>query len=136
MPIFPSSAWMQDFCAELAAHPEAGAVARTLDGVYRFVIEPAGPMPERHTYDVTIRPDGAGAADVSCADGAGDTPPVLTLTAGYDRWRQLIRGELDVTMAIMLRRLRVGGDLSRLTSELSNPRPLLDALGAVDTQWP
>lgn len=135
MPVFPSSAWMQELCERLVAHPQADEVAANLDGVYRFVIEPAGPLTERHSYDLALRPTGAGArADL--LEGSDHDPPRLTLAADYERWRQLILGELDIGLAVLLRRIRVSGDLAGLTRSLSSAQPLVQALGSVDTQWP
>ena len=134
MPRFPSAAWMDALCGQIETQEDIGEVADALDGVYRFVIEPAGPVGERHVYDVALRPSGDGGATASLVDG--DAPdPRLTLTASYERWRQLITGRLDVGMAIMLRRLRVGGDLSGLVREVSTAKPLMNALRSVDTDW-
>lgn len=135
MPQFPSSEWMDAFCVELTNHQDAAEVARVLDGVYRFVIEPGGPLATEHRYDVVIRPGEDGAAPrVRRRDQPTDSPRV-TLTAAYERWHQLITGELDVGMAVMLGRLKVSGDLSPLVGGLSSAKPLMDALGAVDSQW-
>jgi hypothetical protein len=132
MPVFPSEEWMAEFCRHLADHPDAAAIAEALDGVYRFVVDPGGPLEERHSYDVAIYPDGGGA-DVGVVDGGDD--PRLTMTTDYRRWQQLVRGELDVGMALMLRRLRVSGDLTRLIGNVSSAGPLLDSLSEVDTVW-
>ena len=145
MPQFPSAAWIDAFCEHLEAQEGIGDVAPALDGVYRFVIEPAGPVSDRHVYDVEIRPDGNGGASASRRNGVvpgaaatpnGDHAPRLTLTAGYDRWQQLITGKLDIAMALMLRRLRVSGDLGALTRDVGTAKPLMNALRGVDTAWP
>ncbi|MDP9405151.1 MAG: SCP2 sterol-binding domain-containing protein [Actinomycetota bacterium] len=134
MPLFPSTEWMVAFCDELRAHPDAEKVAAGLDGVYRFVVEPEGPLAVTHRYDVAIRPTGAGA-QVDLLDGEGHEAPRLTLTADYQRWQQLIRRELDVGVAVVLRRLKVSGDLTSLRGSLSSAQPLVHALAAVDTTW-
>jgi hypothetical protein len=133
MPRFPSDAWMDEFCARLASQDGAADVAAALDGVYRFVIDPAGPLEERRVFDVEIRPEGDGLVARRTDDG--DDDPRLTLTADYTRWQQLITGRLDIGMAIMLRRLRVQGDLQRLVRDVSSATPLMDALRDVETQW-
>lgn len=132
MPLFPSEEWMDEFCTHLAEHPEAKSVASALDGVYRFVVDPGGPLNQRHTYDVAIKPADDGA-EVGVVAAAGN--PRLTLTTDYRRWQQLIRGELDVAMAVMLRRLKISGDLSRLMGNVSSATPLVEALGSVETIW-
>ena len=133
MPVFPSDDWMAEFCERLESHPDSEQIATALDGTYRFVVEPAGPLDERHTYDIAIGPTDAGA-EVVLIESDG-TKPRLTLTTDYRRWQQLVRGELDVGMAVMLRRLKVSGDLSSLMGNVSSAGPLLDALHEVDTTW-
>lgn len=134
MPLFPSYEWMAEFCRRLEGHPESDGVASALDGVYRFVIEPAGPLEDRHIYDVSIRPTGAGPK-VHVVDDERHDAPRLTMTADYRRWQQLVLGELDVGMAVMLRRVRVSGDLGQLMGSVSTARPLVDALSEVETVW-
>lgn len=135
MPQFPSREWMDQFCTELMAQPDANEAAGVLDGVYRFVIEPSGPLADHHAYDVEIRPDADAAVPRVRLLAGDDAQPRLVLTATYERWRQLITGQLDVGMAVMLRRLKVAGDLSPLIGGLSSTKPLMEALGAVDSQW-
>lgn len=132
MPKFPSQEWIAAYCARLEADPRAGAMARALEGVYRFVVEPGGPLTERHSYDVAIAPvppDGASVQPVP----AGPAPR-LEIAAVYPRWVQLLRGELDIPLAIMLRRIRVTGDLKAVTANLDDARPLLDALSSVESE--
>jgi hypothetical protein len=132
MPVFPSTDWMDAYCEELAAHPDAAATAEALDGVYRFVVEPDGPLPDRQSFDVLIAPV-PGGAQVQRVEDAEQ--PRLALSARYGRWRQLIEGELDIGMALVLRRLRVSGDVRTLRTRLGDAGPLTDALRRVDTQW-
>lgn len=133
MPVFPSDEWVDEFCERLRAHPGAERMAAALDGVYRLTIEPAGALAERRSYDVVIEP-GDGGATVTPSEAPADRPR-LEIAAGYDRWVQLLRGELDVRMAYLLRRIRISGDLGSVTSSLSDARPLLDALRAVDSTF-
>lgn len=130
MPTFPSREWMQEFGAVLAAHPDFERVAGDLEGTYRFVIEPGGPLREEHRYDVRIA---APRSVTLLAEPVAD--PTLEVRAEHDRWRQLIEGRLDVTMALMLRRVKVRGDLSRLMGSLDSARSLATALAGVETTW-
>lgn len=133
MPRFPSDEWIEDFCARLREHPDAAALAEHFAGFYRFVMEPAGPLHTRETYHIEVVPT-SGQPDVHPVADAAD--PRLTVAADYNRWRQLVSGDLDLGLAVMLRRIRVSGDLATLTRGLANTKPLLDALAAVDSQWP
>lgn len=132
MPLFPSEAWMQAYCDTLASHPEVDAVAEALDGTYRFVVEPGGPLEDHHRYDVEVRADPTRVRLLGEPNGE----PTLALRADFDRWRQLIEGRLDVRMALMLRRVKVDGDLGRIIGRLDRAGPLLESLGQVPTTWP
>lgn len=134
MPVFPSADWVQAFCDQFVAHPQAGAAATSLEGTYRFVIEPAGPLAERHVYDLSIAPAGDDGAVAKLLDDPPERPR-LELRADYTNWRRLITGQLDVAMAVMLRRVRVSGNLASVTRNLSSAKPLTEGLGAVHTQW-
>jgi SCP-2 sterol transfer family len=132
VPLFPSQEWMQAFGEAVEADPRSGAMAEALEGVYRFVIEPGGRLDQTFSADVAITPDN-GHARVTQVQAAGQ--PRLTITAAYPRWIQMLRGELDIPIAVMLRRVKVSGDLRSLTSKADAARPLLDALSAVDSQF-
>jgi SCP-2 sterol transfer family len=134
MPVFPSDEWMIEFCERLQVHEESDDIAHALDGLYRFVVDPGGPLDEQHVYDVVIQPTDTGA-EVYLADNDHSERPRLTMTTDYKRWQQLVRGELDVGMAVMLRRLKVSGDLTSLLGNVSSARPLMDSLHEVDTIW-
>lgn len=132
MPLFPSPEWMQEFCEALAAHPDVDQVASSLDGTYRFVVEPGGPLDDAHAYDVRI--ERGPPAEVALLEEPVDAP-TLAIRASHERWRQLIEGTLDITMAVMLRRVRVQGDLGRIVGRLDRAGPLVEALGQVRTEW-
>jgi hypothetical protein len=125
---------MEAFCAELKALPGAERVAESVAGTYRFVIQPAGPLTESHVYDVRIAKGANGAPDVRWSPGDSEAP-TLELIADYERWRQLISGTLDIPLAVMLGRIRIRGDIGRITSRATDARRMLDALKAVDTTW-
>lgn len=136
MPQFPSREWMEAMSSGLKAHPEAPDVAGVLDGVYRFVVAPGGPLETEHAYDIAIGVAESDADPVIVQVLEQPSDPRVTLTANYLRWKQLITGGLDPMMAVMLRQLRITGDISHLRSGgLASAKPLLDTLKTVDTQW-
>ena len=121
---------MQAYAAAVEAHPRAHDLAASLDGVYRFVIQPGGSLAESHRYDLEIRPgDPAGVS----ASEAGPQPARLEISADYPRWHDLVTGKGDFVMAFLLRRIRIHGDLASVRANLSSARPLLDSLRQVET---
>ena len=132
MPTFPSTEWIDAFCSELAAHPRASAAAASLGGVYRFVVDPGGPLTQRCEYQVALSVTD-GRARVRRADDAATAR--VTVRTDYGRWQQLLRGQLDLGPAILFGRVRVTGDLGALLSARDDVDVVVDALRAVDTVW-
>ena len=132
MPIFPSSEWMDDFCTQLSVHPRGAAAAASIGGVYRFVVDPGGPLRERHTYEMRLGTvDGA----VSAEQVVDASSPRVTVRTDYERWRQLLEGRLDLGAAVLFGRLRISGDVTTLLGSRGEVDVVIDALRRVDTVW-
>ena len=132
MPLFPSTEWMDAFCQQLAAHPRAPHAAKSLGGTYRFVVDPAGPLRQRHTYEMLLAvDDGDARAERITISGT----PRVTVRTDYSRWRQLLEGRLDIGPAILFGRLRISGDMAALLHSRDDVDVLVDALRKVDTSW-
>jgi hypothetical protein len=132
VPAFPSVEWIDAFCQNLATHPRAVHVATTLGGVYRFIVDPGGPLVDRRQYDVALSVSD-GEAVVKRIEGAEHVR--VTVRTDYPRWQQLLRGELDLGPAMLFGRVRISGDLATLLNAGDDVDVVLDALRAVDTDW-
>lgn len=134
MPIFPSPEWMDAFCAELVAHPRAADAATRLHGVYRFVVDPGGPLTDRHTYEILLAAvDSAVRADR--LDGDRPASPRVVVQTDYGRWRQLLEGRLSLGPALLFGHLRISGDMAALMGSRGDVDVLMEALREVDTVW-
>lgn len=133
VPRFPSVEWIDAFCDMLAAHPRAARAASHLGGVYRFVIDPGGPLTQRQQYQVLLAAVD-GRAQVTRIDEPGARARVGVRT-DYPYWQQLLRGQLDLGRAMLFGRIRISGDLAGLLNARDDVDVVVDALRAVDTVW-
>ena len=132
MPTFPSTEWIDAFCDELAQHPRAAHAADHLGGVYRFVVDPGGPLQEQCRYEVSL----------SVVDGKAQVERIreaeqvrVAVRTDYGRWQQLLRGQLDLGPAMLFGRIRISGDLAALLNARDDVDVVVAALRAVDTVW-
>jgi hypothetical protein len=132
VPVFPSSEWMDAFCAELVAHPRAADAATRLHGVYRFVVDPGGPLTARHTYEILLAVVDTGVRAVRVDEMAS---PRVVVQTDYGRWRQLLEGRLSVGPALLFGHLRISGDMAALMGSSRDIDVLMEALREVDTIW-
>ena len=98
MPVFPSTEWMDAFCVELAAHPRAADAGTRLRGVYRFVVDPGGPLTDRQTYEIRLEVAESGVRAHRVDNTAS---PRVVVQTDYDRWRQLLEGRLSLGPALL-----------------------------------
>jgi len=132
VPVFPSAEWIDAFCERLASHPRAAHAATSLGGIYHFVVDPSGPLHESHRYAVLLAVDGG---DTRVHRVGHDVPPRVTVKTDYERWRQLLRGQLDLGPAMLFGRIRIAGDLAALLNARDDVDVVVDALRGVDTIW-
>lgn len=111
-------------------HPRAADLARSLAGRYRFTITPGGGLDVTEAYDLVVAP----GPDVG-AEVAGAQPTALSVSADYGRWKGLLTGEADFMRSLLLRRIKVHGDVGQLRSRIRDAKPLLDCLGQVPTDF-
>ena len=132
MPVFPSSEWIDAFCDRVTAHPRAASAAANLGGVYRFVVDPAGPLREQHTYEILLAvQDGHARAERV----AGTDAPRVVVRTDYGRWRRLLEGRLELAPAVLFGRVRVSGDMAALVRSGDDADVLVDSLRHVETIW-
>lgn len=132
MPVFPSGEWIDAFCGELASDPRAAGASAALGGVYRFVIDPYGPLRDRQTYELLLESQGEA---VRVEQVAGAVSPRVTVSTDYGRWQQLLQGRLDLGSAMLFGRLRVSGDVAALLNARGDLDVIVGALRRVDTVW-
>lgn len=133
VPRFPSVEWIDAFCTELAAHPRAAHAASHVGGIYRFVVDPGGPLQQRQHYQVSLA-----SVDGRAHVTRSDDPEVrarVGVRTDYPHWQQLLRGQLDLGRAMLFGRIRISGDLAALLNARSDVDVLVEALRAVDTIW-
>ncbi|WP_370327455.1 SCP2 sterol-binding domain-containing protein [Euzebya sp.] len=128
---FPSIEWMEAYADAVAAHPDAEALSRGLEGRYRFTITSGGGFEGPASYDLVVAPPSTFAAEEATGDAAD-----LAVTADYPRWRGLLTGRADFVMSFLMRKIKIDGDLSAVRSRLQDAKPLLDCLKQVPTRYP
>lgn len=134
MPTFPTREWIETVADAVAAHPNAPQQAEKVAGVYRLHITDSGPLEQDYIYTFSLSPGDDGARPrVELVD---DVPEDLGISADYERWKQLITGELDPTRALLQRKVAVSGGLTAAMQRIGAVTLLQDAVATVETSWP
>lgn len=139
MASFFSDPWASSACHALNASDAYRDAAATWEGSICLVAR-AGDAPDgsRLDADRAVFLDlhqGAcrGAHAVADAEASG---AAFSIGASYADWRKILGGTLDPITAVMLGKLRVGGDKSAVIRHARAAKAMVACAAGVETEWP
>ena len=109
---FPSNEWLQALMEKLNADERYAHIARNWEGDMAFHIEPGGPIEEPISYYIDLWH--GKARDAFIIDGSREVSPVFTLSAPYENYVRLLKGELEPMQALLTRKIGVKGNMAVL----------------------
>ncbi|MDD2694654.1 MAG: SCP2 sterol-binding domain-containing protein [Anaerolineales bacterium] len=112
MPVFPSPEWLPAAMEKLNSDSKYAQVAQKWEGDLLCVIHPSGALKKTLLYYLDLW-HGKCRGVRELEEGHGLTP-VLQLTAPYENYVKLLRGEIDPVQALMTRKLAVKGSMGLL----------------------
>ncbi len=137
MPVFPSEEWVRAWTDRANADSDFVAAAQGWQGALGLVV--SGVPSQDRRVDTFIRLDGAHGLWTGFIVG-GDrgtvTGTVFCLRAGYDQWKQLVRGELDPIKGIVQGKVALRGHLPEVLRWTGAVLRMAEIAGALDTQFP
>ena len=131
---FPSESWIQELSKLLNESPSYEQSAKDWEGDFIFVVS-ADEMLEENAYLFLGLRHGksTGAALLS---SAGERPAEYTITAPFATWRKVIDGELDPIQGMMMRKLKLEGNLMKIMRYPKAAKEIVTCCASVPTEWP
>ena len=108
---FPTAEWTQAFMDKLNSDAQYAEIARNWEGDFSFVIDPG----ETLTRQVAIYLDlwhGKCLQAYYYDETVPKMNPAFTLSASYQNFKKVLKGELHPMQAMMTRKLHVKGNMS------------------------
>ena len=133
---FASDRWCQELIGAINGSTAYHEAARDWEGDVAFLIQ-ADP-------DRGMRDDVWGYLDLwhggcrggGVVDRAKGESAAYVISAGYRRWKDVVRGDLDPVRAMMQGKLRVRGDLPTILRYVQAAHELVALCGTVPTRFP
>ncbi len=104
-----TQAWLDDFCAR--ANDDFSTAIEGWDWGVGLAFLADGDRPTRHAYLDIQAGTCVGAREVD-EDTFAAAP--IRISGTYERWDRVLQGDLDPMRALLLRKLRLSGDLTTL----------------------
>jgi len=109
---FPDSEWLQILMEKLNSDAKYARTARGWEGDMNFVIEPGGVLGEARVFYLDLWHGKCREVRVL---GEGETPQAaFTLSAPYDTYVKLLKGEIQPMQGLLTRKISVKGPMTVL----------------------
>ncbi|MBI3949458.1 MAG: SCP2 sterol-binding domain-containing protein [Acidobacteria bacterium] len=134
--IFPSDEWTAAFKDQINTSPaykESGATWEAGDVCFVVKANPAIGLTEDQYIYLKLYHGECQEAKAAPADEAASAGFVIS--ANYDRWKQLFRGELDPVRAMMMGQISIKGNLGVLMKYMKAAKDLLECGGQVSSTF-
>ena len=132
--LFPSAEWPAQSQIEINRSASYAVSAKTWEGDFWFVIDPAGSMTEPFTLYLDLWHGQCREAHV--VTGADEKKPEFIIAGSIDAYRQIFGKKLDPIQALMTRRLKLQGDMGKIMRAVKAALDLVNCGASVDTTYP
>ena len=130
---FPSDEWIKELGHHLNASPAYAESAKSWEGDFLFIVEPDDAYPgTAHLFLGLYHGKSTGAALVPGDDGHGTE---FTISAPFDTWRQVIEGQLDPIQGLMMRRLKLQGNMMKIMRYPRAAQEIVSCCAQIPTAW-
>ena len=130
---FPSDEWINELSRLLNESDSYEQSAKDWEGDFIFVVEPDGAFSETvHLFLGLRHGKSTGAALLTAAD---ERPAEYTITAPFGTWRKVIDGELDPIQGMMMRKLKLEGNLMKIMRYPKAAKEIVSCCALVPTEW-
>jgi putative sterol carrier protein len=133
--MFPSDEWVASFKERIneGAYKESGAAWEAGSVCCMIKANPGIGLAE-DKYILLDLYHGE-CRDARLVDATEAATASFTITAGYDRWKQLFRGELDPVKAMMFGQINIKGNLGVLMKYTKAAKDMLECGGQVSSTF-
>jgi putative sterol carrier protein len=130
---FPSDAWIKELSNRLNESESYERSAKDWEGDFLFVVEPDEDNDDTsYLYLGLHHGKSTGAALVESED---ERETEFVIRAPYGSWRRVIEGELDPIQGMMMRRLKLSGNMMKIMRYPKAAQEIVACCAEVPTEW-
>ena len=130
---FPSEEWINELSRLLNESESYAQSAKDWEGDFIFVVGSDEVYEETGYLFLGLRHGkSTGAALLGSSD---ERPAEYTITAPYGTWRKVIDGELDPIQGMMMRKLKLEGNLMKIMRYPKAAKEIVTCCALVATEW-
>jgi putative sterol carrier protein len=130
---FPSDAWIKELSRRLNQSESYERSAKDWEGDFLFVVEPDEAYDDTAYLYLGLH---HGKSTVAALVGREDERETeFVIRAPYGNWRRVIEGELDPIQGMMMRRLKLSGNMMKIMRYPKAAQEIVACCAEVPTEW-
>jgi putative sterol carrier protein len=133
MPIFATQAWLDESASLLNNDPEYAEGAKDYEGDYLYIVEADELQPTPIYYYVDLYHGKCRKATI--VNNPTEVKAEFEMSAPYSIWKKILQGELDGNKALMTRKLKIKGNMTKLMKSTKPATAYFKALTPLKTDF-
>ena len=130
---FPSDEWIKELSRQLNASESYERSAKDWEGDFWFLVEPDEAYPEPAWLFLGLYHGKSPDASMEPNQEARETE--FTISAPFGTWRQVIEGKLDPIQGMMMRKLKLQGNLTKIMRYPRAAKEIVSCCAQIPTDW-
>ena len=130
--LFPSDEWIKALGQKLNESVDYARSAKDWEGDFLFVIEPDDAYADTSYLFLGLYHGRSTGAEMT--DGS-EHDVQFTIAAPYSTWRRVIEGKLEPIQGIMMRQLKLGGDMRKILRYPRAAKEIVGCCAQIPTRW-
>jgi putative sterol carrier protein len=130
---FPSDEWIKELSGLLNSSESYERSAKDWEGDIMFVVEPD------EAYDTTaylfLGLHHGKSPEAAMEAGPDGQSTEFTITAPFSTWRRVIEGQLDPIQGLMMRALKLRGNLAKIMRYPRAAKEIVSCCALIPTAW-
>jgi putative sterol carrier protein len=130
--LFPSDEWIKALGQKLNESVDYARSAKDWEGDFLFVIEPDDAYADTSYLFLGLYHGRSTGAEMT--DGS-EHDVQFTIAAPYSTWRRVIEGKLEPIQGIMMRQLKLEGDMRKILRYPRAAKEIVGCCATIPTVW-
>ena len=131
---FPSDGWIKALSQKLNASESYERSAKDWEGDFIFVVEPDDAYDETAYLFLGLY-HGKSTEAAMMEAGPDGREAEFTISAPFSTWRRVIEGKLDPIQGMMMRKLKLQGNLTKIMRYPKAAKEIVSCCALIPTDW-
>ena len=130
--LFGTKDWVEAYVEKLNSNPAYEEAAKTWEGDFVFIIEPAGNLDHEVRFYVDLYHGKARAWEA--LEPGQEKDAAFVFSGPWTNYDKLIDGKLDPIKGLMTRKFKLKGDMKKVMRAVKAAKQLVETIKMVDTE--